>query len=317
MSSTQWVGIDVSKASLDVYLRPAQHYFQVPNTLNGVAQLLEQLAQFEVQQVIVEATGGLEAAVAIALHQQGVAVSVINPRQGRDFAKATGQLAKNDRIDAQMLAHFGEALHPPVTVFASEVEQELQALVSRRRQLVEMLAAEKNRRSNVRAKVLPNVDAHIAWLQEQIRQLDGEIEQLSQSQSQWQTQLELLQSVPGIGRVIATTLMAALPELGQLKDKRLSALVGVAPFNHDSGSFRGKRRIWGGRSAVRSVLFMGALVAVKHNPVLKPFYERLLAAGKVKKVALVACMHKLLRILNAIIRDNKPWQPPASVTAAE
>lgn len=307
MSEKQWIGIDVSKSTLDVYLRPSHKQLQVANTEKGVIELLEQLTSLEVEQVILEATGGLEQPVAQAFHQQGIDVSVINPRQGRDFAKATGQLAKNDRIDAQVLAHFGEALHPPATIFASEAQQELQDLVSRRRQLVEMMSAEKNRRSILR-KIPTDLEEHITWLQERIRQLDEEIERFSQTQSEWRSQINLLRSVPGIGPVIATTLVAALPELGKLKDKRISALVGVAPFNHDSGKFQGKRRIWGGRAAVRSALYMGTMVAVRYNPVLKVFYERLLTAGKAKKVALVACMHKLLRILNAMIRDQKPWQ---------
>jgi transposase len=244
----------------------------------------------------------------LSLHQLGLTVSVINPRQGRDFARATGQLAKTDAIDAQVLAHFGEALRPAATVFASQTERELQALISRRRQLVEMLSAEKNRRSTAPAKVEADVEAHIEWLQKRIKRLDGEIATLSQSQDQWQAQLQLVQTVLGIGPVIATTLIAALPELGQLTDKRLSALVGVAPLNRESGSYRGKRRIWGGRADVRAVLYMGALVGVRYNPVLQAFYDRLLAKGKAKKVALTACMHKLLRILNAMVRDQKPWK---------
>jgi transposase len=311
----QWVGIDVSKTTLDVALRPSRQQLQVPNTSVGITSLGQSLSAFPIQQVILEATGGLEQAAALSLHQLGLTVSVINPRQGRDFARATGQLAKTDAIDAQVLAHFGEALRPAATVFASQTERELQALISRRRQLVEMLSAEKNRRSTAQTNVEADVEAHIEWLQKRIKQLDGEIKTLSQSQDQWQAQLKLVQSVPGIGPVIATTLIASLPELGQLSDKRLSALVGVAPLNRESGSYRGKRRIWGGRADVRAVLYMGALVGVRHNPVLKAFYERLLAKGKAKKVALTACMHKLLRILNAMVRDQKPWQV-ATIEAA-
>jgi transposase len=311
----QWVGIDVSKTTLDVALRPSRQQLQVPNTAVGITSLGQSLSALPIQQVILEATGGLEQAVALSLHQLGLTVSVINPRQGRDFARATGQLAKTDAIDAQVLAHFGEALRPAATVFASQTARELQALISRRRQLVEMLSAEKNRRSTAPANVEADVEAHIEWLQNRIKQLDGEIKTLSQSQDQWQAQLKLVQSVPGIGPVIATTLIASLPELGQLSDKRLSALVGVAPLNRESGSYRGKRRIWGGRADVRAVLYMGALVGVRHNPVLQAFYERLLAKGKAKKVALTACMHKLLRLLNAIVRDQKPWKV-ATIEAA-
>ncbi len=313
MSNAQWVGIDVSKATLDVALRPSQQKIQVPNTAEGIARLWDQLSRFTIEQVIIEATGGYEQAVAFDLHDRGLKVSVINPRQGRDFAKATGRLAKTDAIDAQMLAHFGEALKPEATVFASQTEQELQALISRRRQLVEMLSAEKNRVSIAKRRVLPDVEAHIDWLQDRIKQLDREIQTLSQSEVQWRSRLALLQSVPGIGPVISTTLLASLPELGTVSDKRISALVGVAPLNRDSGNARGKRWIWGGRASVRAVLYMGALVAVRHNPILKAFYDRLLAQGKAKKVALTACMHKLLRILNAIVRDQKPW----NVTSVE
>jgi transposase len=308
MSNAQWVGIDVSKATLDIALRPSQQNIQVPNTAEGIVKLWEQLSVFTIQQVIIEATGGFEQAVALDLHDRGLIVSVINPRQGRDFAKATGKLAKTDAIDAQVLAHFGEALKPAATVFASQSEEELQALVSRRRQLVDMLSSEKNRSSIAKQRVLPDVEAHIDWLKDRIKQIDREIKDLSQRDVQWRSRLTLVQSVPGIGPVIGTTLLAALPELGKVSDKRISALVGVAPLNRESGSYRGKRRIWGGRAAVRAVLYMGALVAVRYNPVLKVFYDRLLSQGKAKKVALTACMHKLLRILNAIVRDQKPWK---------
>lgn len=308
----QWVGIDVSKASLDVYLRPSGKQFQFNNQANGISELIRQLQGFPVEQVILEASGGLELEAAQALQQQGYAISIINPRQGRDFAKASGKLAKTDRIDAAVLAHFGEAMRPGITVLASANEQGLQEAVTRRRQLVEMLTAEKNRQSSLRGKMRQSVEEHLKWLEERIRELDREIEELSQSQAEWRSRITILKSVPGIGNVIATTLVAALPELGQVSDKRISALVGVAPFNRDSGKYRGARTIWGGRSSVRAVLYMGTLVAVQHNPVLKAFYARLLAQGKAKKVALTACMHKLLRILNAMIRDGKTWQPSVS-----
>jgi transposase len=259
----------------------------------------------------------LEQEVAQALDDAGIALSIINPRQGRDFAKASGKLAKTDRIDAAVLAHFGEAIQPPITVLASDQDRALQDAVTRRRQLVEMLSAEKNRRASLRAKMRQNIERHIEWLEEEIEQLDEEIEQLSQTQAEWQSKITLLKSVPGVGPVIATTLIAALPELGRVSDKRISALVGVAPFNRDSGKFRGNRMIWGGRANVRAVLYMGTLAAVRYNPKLKAFYEHLLSQGKAKKVALIACMHKLLRILNAIIRDRKPWQGSTETKAAE
>ncbi|HEY9661423.1 MAG TPA: transposase [Allocoleopsis sp.] len=309
---SQWVGIDVSKASLDVYLRPSGTQFQVTNQASGIVELIGQLQAFKIRQVILEASGGLELEAAQALQEQGVAISIINPRQGRDFAKASGKLAKTDRIDAAVLAHFGEAMQPAITVLSSVNEQALQEAVTRRRQLVEILTAEKNRQSSLRGKMRQSVEEHLEWLEERIRELDREIEELSQSQAEWRSRITILKSVPGIGNVIATTLVAALPELGQVSDKRISALVGVAPFNRDSGKYRGSRTIWGGRSSVRAVLYMGTLVAVQHNPVLKAFYARLLAQGKAKKVALTACMHKLLRILNAMIRDGKTWQPSVS-----
>ncbi|MEP1078850.1 IS110 family transposase [Leptolyngbya sp. PL-A3] len=306
----QWVGIDVSKASLDVYLRPSGEQFRVKNQTTGIAELIERLQSFTIGQVILEASGGLELEAAQALQEKEFAISIINPRQGRDFAKASGKLAKTDRIDAAVLAHFGEAMQPAVTVLASASAQALQEAVTRRRQLVEMLTAEKNRQSSLRGKMQQNLEEHLVWLEEHIQQLDLEIEQLSQSQEQWRSRIELLKSVPGIGKVIATTLVAALPELGQVSDKRISALVGVAPFNRDSGKYKGTRTIWGGRANVRAALYMGTLVAVRYNPALKAFYTRLVEQGKAKKVALIACMHKLLRILNAMVRDGKPWNYP-------
>jgi len=313
-SLSQWVGIDVSKANLDVYLRPSGQQFQVKNQASGIVELIKQLQVFKIQQVILEATGGLELEVAQALQEEGFAIAIINPRQARDFAKASGKLAKTDRIDAAVLAHFGEAMQPAVTILASANEQALQEAVTRRRQLVEMLTAEKNRQSSLRGKMRQNVDEHVDWLEKRIRQLDDEIEQLSQAHEQWRSRMALLTSVPGIGKVIATTLIAALPELGKVSDKCISALVGVAPLNRDSGKYRGSRTIWGGRANVRAALYMGALVAVQHNPVLKAFYARLVSQGKAKKSALTACMHKLLRILNAMIREGKPWQPPTLAT---
>lgn len=308
-ASSQWVGIDVSKAHLDVYLRPSGQQFQVSNQACGIEELVQRLLPIPVARVILEATGGLEQPVAQALQERGIGIAIINPRQGRDFAKASGKLAKTDRIDAAVLAHFGEAMQPEVSVLASANEQALQEAITRRRQLVEMLSAEKNRQSALRGKMRQSVEEHLEWLEQRIRELDEAIEQLSQAHEQWRSHQALLTSTPGIGPVIATTLIAMLPELGQVSDKRISALVGVAPLNRDSGKYRGARTTWGGRANVRALLYMGALVGIQHNPVLKAFYARLLAQGKAKKVALTACMHKLVRILNAMIRDGKPWQP--------
>lgn len=312
----QWVGIDVSKAHLDVYVHPQGKQWRNPNTESGIGELVETLASVEVALVVLEATGGMEQAVTAALSQVGVAVVVSNPRRVRDFAKAIGKLAKTDRIDAQVLARYGEAVRPEVRALASEAAKELQDLVMRRQQLVEMVSAERNRRSSARSeRAKGQIDRHLEWLKEEVKSLDEQIQtQLKQSQ-QWQQQQVVLQSVPGVGVVTASTLIALLPELGRLTRQQIAALVGVAPMNCDSGKMRGKRFVIGGRSAVRSVLYMAALVATQFNPVIQAFYQRLLAQGKPKKVALVACMRKLLVMLNAMLKHNQSWQPPLAQLA--
>lgn len=311
-STEQWVGIDVSKATLDVYLEPSGQQWCSANTEAGISEIIQALDCVEVALVVLEATGGMEQAVTQALSQAGIAVVVTNPRRVRDFAKALGKLAKTDRIDAQVLARYGQAVRPEVRTLASEVAKELQELVTRRQQLVEMVSAERNRNSSARTpRSQAQIARHIEWLQEEIKSLDAQIQaQLNQSQ-QWQQQQAILQSVPGVGVVTASTLIALLPELGQLSRQQIAALVGVAPINCDSGKMRGKRFVMGGRSAVRSVLFMAALVATQFNPVIQAFYHRLLAQGKAKKVALVACMRKLLVMLNAMLKHNQPWNPPS------
>jgi transposase len=306
---TQFVGIDVSKRSLDIYVRPSGKLLRVPNTALGLVELGQQLpAPEQGVRVVVEATGGYERQAAVWLSHQGYAVSVINARQGRNFAKAANQLAKTDQVDAKLLAWFGEAMQPPVRVLASEAQQQLNDLVTRRRQLVAMLTAERNRASLLRGKAQANVEHHIEWLEEQVEELDQEIEHQIQHCQSWHQTQQLVMSVPGVGKVMAFTLLAGLPELGTLTHKQIAALVGVAPLNYDSGQMKGKRRVFGGRASVRQVLYMSALVAVRYNPVLKEFYDRLLQRGKLKKVALVACMHKLLTLLNAIIKHRKAWQ---------
>jgi transposase len=305
----QFIGIDVSKRSLDIYVRPSGQLLHVPNTALGLVELAQHLpAPEQVIRVVVEATGGYERQVALGLSHQGYAVSVINARQGRNFAKAANQLAKTDKVDAKLLAWFGEAMQPPVRVLASEAQQQLNDLVTRRRQLVAMLTAERNRASLLRGKAQANVEHHIEWLEEQVEELDQEIEHQIQHCQSWHQTQQLVMSVPGVGKVMAFTLLAGLPELGTLTHKQIAALVGVAPLNYDSGQMKGKRRVFGGRASVRQVLYMSALVAVRYNPVLKEFYDRLLQRGKLKKVALVACMHKLLTLLNAIIKHRKAWQ---------
>lgn len=307
-NKSQWVGIDVSKATLDVYLRPMGKAIKVTNNEEGITDLVKQLKAVEIELIVLEATGGLETEVIIQLQTAMLPVAMINPRQGRDFAKATGRLAKTDAIDAQILAHFGEAMKPAVLAVESESARQLSELVSRRRQLVEMRTAEKNRSSRARGKALSNIQAHLEYLERTIEELNQEIEQLNQNNQAWLDRINLVKTVPGIGQVISTTLVADLPELGQLTAKQISRLVGVAPINHDSGQHQGKRRISGGRAHIRAALYMGAVVAMRHNPIIKDFYERLVERGKSKKLALTACVRKMLVILNAMVRSNQPWQ---------
>lgn len=306
----KWVGIDISQKTLDIHIRPESETFQVSHDAQGISKVVEKCRSLNPERIIIEATGGLEIELAVALFQAQLPVVVINPRQARDFARATGQLAKTDAIDAAILAHFGEAIKPPVRPLSSQEERQLSALITRRRQLVDMRTAEKNRRSSCPPSIREEIEAHLEWLTERIEQINQEIEQLTQNSQAWQQRMELLRSVPGVGPVIASTLVAELPELGQLSGKQISRLVGLAPLARDSGKFRGKRMIGGGRTSVRCALYMGALVAIRHNPVLKAFYQSLVARGKAKKVALTACLHKLIIILNAIVRDSKPWQFP-------
>jgi transposase len=304
---SQWVGIDVSKATLDVYIRPMGKAMKVANTEMEISQLVEQLKSYNLNVIVLEATGGLETELIIQLQAALLPVALINPRQGRDFAKATGRLAKTDAIDAQILAHFGEAMKPQVLAIESEGARQLSELISRRRQLVEMQTAEKNRRSRARGKALIDVEEHIKQLDERLEKLNQDIEELTQNNQQWIDKVNLLKTTPGIGQVISTTLVSDLPELGKLTAKQISRLVGVAPINHDSGQHKGKRMINGGRGHVRATLYMGAVVAMRHNPVIKAFYERLVERGKSKKLALTACVRKMLVILNAMVRDNLPW----------
>jgi transposase len=285
---SQWIGIDVSQAKLDVYIRPLGKALIVANTETDIANLVEELQPYDINCIVVEATGGLETELVIQLQSALLPVALINPRQGRDFAKATGKLAKTDAIDAQVLAHFGEAMKPQLLAIESEAARELTELISRRRQLVEIQTAEKNRLTRARGKALVDIEEHLAQLEQRLKKLNQEIEQITQSNQSWQEKVNLLKTTPGIGPVISTTLVADLPELGQLTAKQISRLVGVAPINHDSGQHRGKRMINGGRAHVRATLYMGAVVAMRHNPVIKAFYERLLERGKSKKLALTA-----------------------------
>lgn len=323
VTEAQWVGIDVSQAWLDVVLRPTGRYWHLSNQESGFEELVAHLQSFEVKGIVLESTGGMERKVVQVLQQQGFAVAVINPKRARDFAKASGRLAKTDQIDAAVLAHFAEAMRPLPKPLASEQQAALSDLVNRRAQLVEMVNSEQRRLHSVRNRsAQADIEVHIEWLKARVKGIDAELDQLRKDSQQWQQQYEWLTSVPGVGRVVATTLLAALPELGVLASKQLASLVGIAPLNCDSGKMRGKRQIVGGRAQVRSVLYMAALVAVQHNPVICAFYQRLLQAGKAKKVALIACAHKLLGILNALVKQQVPWSdltaiaPTSSALAA-
>jgi transposase len=307
-SPVRHVGIDVSKERLNVCSLPDGGTFSVANDRAGIDELIARLLEdVRPELVVLEATGKYERPAAVAVAAAGIAVAVVNPRQARDFAKAAGRLAKTDRIDAQVLARFAGAVGPRPSVLPDEEARVLQDILVRRRQLLEMIVAEKNRLQMASEAVARRIAAHLRWLEKELGRVDRELDEAVRESETWRANEELLRSVPGVGPVLARTLLAELPELGTLPRRRLCALVGVAPFNRDSGTFRGKRQVWGGRAPVRAALYMGALVATRHNPVIREFYERLLAAGKPKKVALVACMRKLLSILNAVMRDRVPW----------
>jgi transposase len=307
MSSQVFVGIDVAKAQLDIALRPTGERWAIPNDDTGIGALVPQLQAVQPTLMVLEATGGYQRAVVAALAAAALPVVVVNPRQVRHFAKATGQLAKTDALDARALAHFAEVIRPTPRPVSDVQTEELRALLARRRQLITMRTAEQNRLGSAPPRLKADIEAHITWLNERLRGLDDDLDTTLRSSPVWRERAELLRSVPGIGPICARTLMLDLPELGTLSRQRLAALVGVAPFHRDSGTRRGYRTIWGGRAHVRATLYMGTLVAVRHNPILKAFYERLCRAGKVKKVALIACMRKLLTILNAMVKHHKPW----------
>ncbi len=310
MTATKvYVGIDVALERLDVAIRPSGTEWREEHTLDGISRLVSKVQSSGAHLVVVESTGGLETALVGELAGEGVAVAVVNPRQVRDFARAVGRLAKTDALDAQVLAHFGEATQPEPRPLAEPDTQQLQALVARRRQIVGMLTAEGNRLRRASRSVRPGIQRHIDWLEQERGNLDQEMGDFLRESPLWRVKEQLLRSVPGVGPVLTATLLANLPELGSLDRRRIAALVGVAPFNRDSGLWRGRRSIWGGRSAVRAALYMATLVASRCNPVIRTYYQRLLAAGKTKKVALTACARKLLTILNAMVKHGESWNP--------
>lgn len=314
--SKGFVGVDVSKARLDVFVSTNASVAWFGNDEACVAELVGVLGAADPQRIVLEATGGLERTLVAQLLAAHLPVCVVNPRQVRDFAKATGRLAKTDRLDAQVLALFAEKVEPVQRPLLDEVAQAFANQLARRRQLVEMLTMEKNRLQQRPPKaVRKDLKDHIEWLQRALRASDGGLRQAVEASPAWQATRDLLAEVKGVGDVTTLTLIGLLPELGTLNRKQVAALVGVAPLNRDSGTLRGRRSVWGGRAEVRAVLYMAALSAIRHNPVIRAFHTRLRAAGKAKKVAIVACMRKLLTILNAMLRDGTHWSPHVAKTA--
>ena len=312
----KFIGIDVSKKKLDVGFRPQQATQVYDYTKEGIAQLIKALKEIAPTLIVLEATGGVERDLVNGLVEASLPVVVINPRQIRDFAKALGLLAKTDSLDADVLAHYAQVVRPARRPFATAEEQQLKGWITRRRQIVEMSSVEKMRLPQTPKEIRPTIQKHLSWLKKEVKKLDKKITQHIQASSENRAKQELLCSAPSVGPVLSATLMAEMPELGTLSGKKIAALVGVAPYNQESGTWKGRKKISGGRKPVRSVLYMATLAGIRGNPVIKEFYRRLIKAGKVRKVAIVACMRKLLIILNAMVKHNTPWTlPPALVTA--
>jgi transposase len=304
-----FVGIDVSKKHLDVSLRPEENFFRVSNDDQGIADLVQRLVDLGPQLILLEASGGYEVLAAAARRQASLPAQIVNPRQVREFARSTGKLAKTDKIDAGILAHFAQLLQPPLRPWPEAQQQELAALMTRRRQLVEMVVMEKNRLGTAWSpKVRKSLQVHLQALQQQLQELERDLDDFIHRSPVYVEKDQLLQSVPGVGALTSQSLMAWLPELGTLNRKQIAALVGVAPFNRDSGQMRGRRTVWGGRKHIRPSLYMATLAACRSNLTIRTFYQRLLQAGKRKKVALTACMRKLLTILNAVLKHQQPWR---------
>jgi len=308
MDTLIFVGIDVAKEHLDIAVRPNGETWTIKNDEQSAMELAIKLKELRPAVVVMEATGSYEMCVASVLSITGLPVAVVNPRQVRDFAKSTGKLAKTDTLDAHVLAHFAEAIRPEVRSLSDEQAQQLHALVVRRRQIIEMMVSEKNRAYVSHKSIQEQVRKHIEWLENELKELENDIGESIRESPVWREKDKLLQSVPGIGPITSGVLLASLPELGLLDRKKIAALVGVAPFNRDSGNMRGKRTVFGGRSHVRSMLYMATLTATRYNPVIKQFYDRLIQVGKATKVAIMACMRKLITIINAMIRYSEPWR---------
>lgn len=305
----QYVGIDVSKRQLDISVGQDGEYWTVANDMIGIQDTMERMEALAPALILVESTGGLERALVAELYDAGLPIVVAHPGRVREFAKSVGLLAKTDKLDARVLARYAEAVRPAPTELPNEAQQHLSALMTRRRQVLEMLVAEKNRLPTARLSVREGLGKHIDWLESELDELNHDIDDFIQQTPEFKAKTDLLGEVPGIGKVTCAILMSDLPELGRLNRKKIAALVGVAPFNNDSGPRRGRRRVKGGRPSVRKVLYMATVAALRCNPVIRTFYLRLVDQGKEKKVAIVACMRKLLTILNAMVRDMQPWQP--------
>jgi transposase len=308
-STEIFVGIDVAKANLDVAIWDRKESWRFGNDAAGWQKIVKQLRTWHPKLIVVEASGGLEKSLVAELYHEQLPVAVVNPTRVRNFARSTGQWAKTDKLDAKIIAHFAQAVRPEVRALRTAEEELLNALVTRRRQIIQLLVAEKNRKATTHSSLQERLQQHINWLEDELLDLDQEIERFIQESPEWQEKAALLRSVPGVGPVTAFTMLAELPELGTRNRQQIAALVGVAPVNQDSGTKHGKRYVFGGRASVRCALYMAALVATRTNPVIRRFYKRLLARGKQKKVALTACMRKLLVILNCMIRDHQPWRP--------
>jgi len=315
MAEKLYVGIDVAKRSLEVALGAGGEVLSESNDVQGCARVRRRLSGLKPELVVLEASGGYERGLVGELGAAGLPVVVVNPRQTREFARALGRLEKTDKVDALMLAEFAQRIEPEVRQLPDEQTSALAALMARRRQLLEMLVAEQNRLGQAPQLLHHELRSHIDFLRKQLHHLDQELDQLLRNSPLWREQDDLLRGVPGIGPVTCATLLADLPELGRLSRREIAKLAGLAPLSRDSGSFRGQRKIWGGRSKVRPTLYMATLSAVRYNPVLKAFHERLRAAGKPPKLALVACMRKLLTILNAILKHRAPWKAPCPIPA--